>query len=531
MTAQLMSTPYKVLLVDDEENIVRSIARLLLEEELNLEVLSANSGAQGLEALGEHPDVALILSDQRMPGMSGAEFLQKAREIVPDAVRMVLTGYADMAATMDAINKGGASRYLTKPWDDNMLRRAIVEGVEQYRLLQENRMLTALVEKQNQELSEWNEGLKGRVMDQTATIRRQNGELKERNRQISDSFHHTILAFSRLIELHSSRLQEHTRNVTELSVRTATALGLPEQEIETVRTAALLHDIGVIGIAAEILDKQVSAMSREELGIFLQHAVRGQTAVDAVQELREAGLLIRHHHEQFDGRGFPDRMKGEAIPLGARIIAFADFVDRELDERRGETAVASVLARAAKELGGKLDPALLAVIKPQIHALYLPPRSRRAEAGEKELRPKQLIDGMTLTRNLYSGTGQLLLAKGTQLDAARIVTIGQLYHSDPPTGGVYVIWRPTESDPAAATTETSCSPDEKELQPRQLREGMRITRNIYSGTGLLLLTEGTVLDAGSIVSVSRYYDIDPPSRGIFVSTGPDSDPGITEEAP
>ena len=521
MTAQT-SHNYKVLLVDDEENIVRAIARLLIEVEgFDLEVLSANSGAEGLKTLGEHPDVALILSDQRMPGMSGAEFLEQARDAAPDAVRMVLTGYADMAATMDAINKGGTSRYLTKPWDDSVLLHTVTEGLDQYRLVRENRELSALVEKQNRELAEWNTGLKGRLMEQTSTIRRQNEELKEKNRQVSEAFGHTIVAFSRLIEMHSSRLQEHTRHVTELSARTAESLGLAPEEIETVRSAALLHDIGVIGIPSEILDKPMAGMSREELDIFLQHAVRGQSTVDEVRELREAGLLIRHHHEQYDGCGFPDGIAGEAIPLGARIIGFADFIDRELDEERGEAAVAAALAKASRELGEKLDPALLPVIAPHVRALYGTARPRRAEAAEKELRPKQLLSGMTVTRNLYSGGGLLLAPKGTVLDAVRIASVVRHYQVDPPTGGVFVSWRASSTE--EQQRDFVCTIGDREFKPRQLKEGMRITRNIYSGTGLLLLTEGSVLDAGAIASVTRYYDIDPPSCGVFVALETDEE--------
>ena len=529
MTLETKRAPYKVLLVDDEENIVRSIARLLLEEESELEVICAHSGDQGLKTLGEHPDVALILSDQRMPGMSGAEFLQRARQIAPDAVRMVLTGYADMAATMDAINKGGTARYLTKPWDDSVLRRTILEGVEQYRLVRENRELNLLVEKQNRELAEWNAGLKGRVMEQTSTIRRQNQELREKNRQVSESFRNTIVAFSRLVELHSSRLQEHTRNVTELSVRSAQSLKLGAEEIETVRSAALLHDIGVIGIAPEILGQRMEGMSREELDLFLQHAVRGQTTVDAVRELREAGLLIRHHHERWDGGGFPDRLAGEAIPLGARIIAFADFVDRELEEQCGEEAVLSALARAGRELGGSLDPALLEVIAPHVRELYVTARSRRAEAAEKELRPKQLMEGLILTRNIVCGSGLLLFPKGTVLDAVKIMTVQRHYNIDPPQGGVFVSWRGGSGEEGGAQ-ERGRRITEIELKPGQLREGMCITRNVHSGTGLLLLTEGTVLDPGAIVSVTRYYEIDPPSCGVYVSTAPVAAAG-GEEAP
>lgn len=507
----------KILLVDDEENILRAISRTLMDEE-GLELLAADSGARGMDLLAEHPDVALILSDQRMPGISGAEFLQQARELAPDAVRMILTGYADIASTMDAINKGGAARYLTKPWDDELLRRTVREGVEQYRLVQENRTLHALVEQQNRELEEWNRGLKGRVIEQTATIRRQNEELRERNRQVSASFSNSIIAFSRLIELHSSRLQEHTRNVTELCVRSAAELGLSEQQTETLRNAALLHDIGVIGIAAEILDKKIPAMSPEELNLFMQHAVRGQTALEAVQELREVGVAVRHHHERFDGSGFPDQKRGEEIPLTARIIACADYVDRELEEERGEAAVEALFSRAARELGSSLDPALFEAMRPQVRALYVPARSRRAEAAEKELRPRQLLPGMTVTRNVYSGSGLLLLTKGTRLDEQRIDMVLRHYSSSPPAGGVYVSWRPCDSSVEFQPQQLRVAERERELRPGQLLVGMRITRNLYSGTGLLLLTEGTLLEASSIVAVCRYFEIDPPSGGIFVST-------------
>ncbi|GFO56755.1 two-component system response regulator [Geomonas sp. Red276] len=504
----------KVLLVDDEENIVRAITRLLLDEESSLEVLSANSGPEGLKVLEAHPDVALILSDQRMPGMSGAEFLQKAREIAPEAVRMVLTGYADVTATIDAINKGGASRYLTKPWDDGLLLTSIREGVRQFRLIQENRELNALVEKQNRELAEWNAGLKGRVLEQTATIRRQNEELRERNRQVSESFRQTIVAFSRLVELHSSTLQEHTRNVTELCERTAAALGLDAEETETLRSAALLHDIGVIGIAPKIVQKRLSNMTGEEQEIFLQHAVRGQTAIDAVAELRKAGGFIRHHHERYDGAGVPDRLAGGDIPLGARIIAFADFIDRELDGQRGEAPVARVLAKAADALGRELDPELYPVMEPHVRALYLATAAAASSpAEEMEVRPRQLIEGMVLTRTVYSGSGLLLVSEGTVLDAGSIAVIQRHYKVDPPAGGIHVGLR-LASD---GREEKGVGTGERELPPERLREGMRISRSLYSGTGLLLLTAGTVLDSGSIEAVKRYFRIDPPSGGVYIT--------------
>lgn len=438
MTLQLGLTPYKVLLVDDEENITRSITRLLMDLEVELEVFSATSGSEGIELLKRQPDMAVIVSDQRMPEMTGAQFLEQARLVAPDAVRMVLTGYADMSATLEAINRGGTWRYLTKPWEDGILCRNILEGVEQYRLVQENRALTALVAQQNRELSEWNDSLKSRVLEQTATIRRQNEELRGKNRRIGQSFSSTIVAFSRLIELQSCKLQDHTRNVTALSTACAEELGLDAEQTATVRTAALLHDIGMIGIPPALLDKRPLEMTQEETDLYQQHAVRGQAALDAVDDLREAALLIRHHHERYDGQGFPDRVAGKAIPLGARIIAFADFIDLELGGTREQDGVEAVLALAGKQLGSRLDPALFDPMLRHATALYASLARSAPPFVENELRPRELHEGQTISRNLYSGTGLLLLTKGTELDAAKIASIVRYYQIDPPDEGVWV---------------------------------------------------------------------------------------------
>lgn len=510
MTDEMKPLPCRILLVDDEENILRALSRLLIDEE-EIEIETATSGEAGLELLRRLDQVALILSDQRMPGMSGAEFLGEAKKVAPDAVRMVLTGYADVAATMDAINKGGVTRYITKPWDDTLLLRSVREGVAQYRLLLENRRLAALVENQKEELKEWNDKLKSRVLDQTATIRQQNEKLGQRNREISRAFDNIIVAFSRLIELHSSRLKEHSAKVTELSLLVARDLGLSPEQTETLRVAALLHDIGVIGIPAPLVEKRATDLNHEERQLFLQHSVRGQSAIDEVEELREAGVLIRHHHERYDGGGYPDNLAGSAIPLGARIIACADFLDREL--REGESSIAAALNRGEKEAGRQLDPEVFRLIKPHVEKLYVDPQTRESELPEKELRPKQLIEGMCLSRNLYTGSGRILLEQGTELDAGSIAMVVRQYQVDPPSCGIFVEWKV-----APKITETKGTPliREKEIRRELLSEGMRISRNLFSGTGLLLLTAGTTLDANKITALERYYRIDPPKGGVWV---------------
>ena len=476
MSEILPNIQRKVLLVDDEANIVHALTRLLLEED-DLEVLGAVSGAEGLELLREHLDVGLILSDQRMPGMTGVEFLQQARGVAPDAVRMILTGYADMAATVDAINKGGASRYLTKPWDDDLLRSAVLDGLEQYRLVQENRRLTALVERQNAELAEWNSSLKGRLMEQTATIRRQNEELKASNQQVGLAFGNCILAFSRLIALHSSRLQEHTDHVTELSMLVAGEMKLGPEQTETIRKAALLHDIGAIGVPLEILNKPDSARTREEQLIFTQHSVRGQAALEGVEELREAGFLIRHHHERYDGTGFPDALGGTGIPLGARIIAFADFVDHQIANQPGRDAIEAAVEQAARELGRQLDPDLFEFMVPQLRAHYSSQLAGRQAGPEKELRPKQLLPGMIVTRDLYCATGLCILTTGTVLDNQKIGQIGNYYRVDPPRCGIHVSWSNDQPGMRAGSLEREDAAKKPRANPLAEAFRSRTSRN------------------------------------------------------
>lgn len=146
-----------LLLVDDEENIISALRRLLRRD--GYRILSANSGAAGLDLLLQN-DVDVIVSDQRMPGMSGVEFLREARQHRPDSVRMVLSGYTEFQSITDAINEGAIYRFLTKPWDDEQIRTNITEAFRHKELADENRWLSLALHQSNHELAEANQRLR-----------------------------------------------------------------------------------------------------------------------------------------------------------------------------------------------------------------------------------------------------------------------------------------------------------------------------------------------------------------------------------
>lgn len=212
---------------------------------------------------------------------------------------------------------------------------------------------------------------------------------------------------------------------------------MPE-ELEIIRTAALLHDIGEIGLPENIFDKSQDYMTQDELKIFSQHPVRGQMAIDSIADLRPAGVLIRHHHEYFNGSGFPDHLKGDQIPIGARILAYADQLDKAVTSG-GDTAE-QALARVELGLEIKLDPGLQRVFrKVARYAYFTMPEIDPNATVELELKPEELRAGMILTKDLISGTGMMLLNKGVTLDNVKVEAIQRYYQLDPPLHGVFAL--------------------------------------------------------------------------------------------
>lgn len=427
-----------VMLVDDEENILRALQRLLMDEDFDVEI--ATSGEAALEKLATLENVGLIISDQRMPEMNGSEFLGRSRDIAPNALRILLTGYSDISATIEAINRGGASRYLSKPWNDDELVQVVRDAVRQYSLVTENIRLNGVIARQNEELQEWNTNLKERVLQQTASVRKKSEELQEALQRSRESFHGVIHALSRLVELRGQRTHQHSRNVAHLAVLAAKEMGITaNNELDEIRIASLLHDVGEIGISERILLMSPEAMSPEEFREYSQHPIRAQILLDAIEELRPVAVLIRHHHEHMDGSGFPDKISGESIPLGARIIAFADQIDRAAMMCAEDIADQS-LARASLLMGRVLDPALYRAFKKIVRYCYFSdPKYEGFTTVELELSPEQLQPGMILSRNLFSGSGLLLLHKGLSFDLGRIDSVKRYYELDPADTGVFVV--------------------------------------------------------------------------------------------
>src|SRR3990172_11553702 len=239
-------TKHTILLVDDEENILNALNRVLRRE--GFRIVTATSGNQALLTMDKEK-ITLILSDCRMPGMDGIELLAEVRKRTPDTIRMMLTGYADMETSMAAINRGEVYRFITKPWNDDELKLIIKDGIHQYELVQENRYLHELTQKQNLILKDLNSNLEQKVSERTR-------EVEMLFKELEQNFFDVVRVFTGLMELKSPYLGGHAKRVAALSRRLAEKSRLPQAEVLNIEVASLLQDIGTLGFPDKILKKK-----------------------------------------------------------------------------------------------------------------------------------------------------------------------------------------------------------------------------------------------------------------------------------
>jgi response regulator RpfG family c-di-GMP phosphodiesterase len=399
--------PWTLLCVDDEPNILSALRRSLRTE--HWRVLTANSGTEALETLA-HENVDLVISDMRMPEMDGAQLLEQVSQRWPASIRILLTGHADMNATVAAINRGRIFRYLNKPWDDEELRATVRQGLDLLALEREKQRLEVLTQQQNAQLQDANALLERRVEARTADLSLANDKLKR-------SYLTSIKVFSGLLELREARLAGHGRRVADMARKLALAMGCADDEAQQIFVAGLLHDIGLIGVPDTLLAKTAARYTPQEIALFHRHAAIGEQALMPLEEMQPVAAVIRAHHERFDGQGFPDKRAGNDIPLGARILAIVDAFDDLQNGHLVETPLTTQEARTMlrHSRGTQFDPEVLDVF---LHITE--PERPKPPTAAIQMTTDQLEPDMVLAKDLVSTTGVLMLTAGQSVNALLI---------------------------------------------------------------------------------------------------------------
>ncbi len=315
------------LVVDDEPGVRRSLVRMLQAQ--GFTCFEAGSGVQALDLLDRVGDVQLIVSDMRMPELDGIGLLEAVRRDYPETAVILLSGMSETTIAVDCLHRGAAD-FLLKPISMNELQARVARVLEKRALVLENRYYQENLERQVQEQAQ----------------------------RIQELFLQGVQMLARALEAKDSYTRGHSIRVSRYSVGTARRLGFCEGSVDSIRLGGELHDIGKIGTREAVLHKPGS-LTAEEFRQITEHPLLGERMLSPLaRELPEVLRIVRFHHERLDGRGFPDGLRGEKIPMEARIVAVADTFDaittrRPYRESRSPEEAVDELRRVA---GTQLDP-------------------------------------------------------------------------------------------------------------------------------------------------------------------------------
>ena len=312
MRAGEKSVRIEILVADDESSIAESLRAFL--EGIGYLVSTASDGREALAIFRERR-MPLVVSDINMPLLGGHELLREIKALAPETEVIIVTGFATVDGAVKAI-KDGAYDYIIKPFRIATIQHTVEKALNHRALILEN-------------------------------LRLQENSLN------------VLRTMVNVLEQRDSYTAGHSRRVTEIAMTIAARLDLSEEDIKTLRLAGLIHDVGKIGIEDMILRKP-TRLTEEEFAVIRTHPERGVQIIEPLDFLKEALPIVRHHHECFDGSGYPAGLAGEAIPLGARIVAIADTYDAITSSRayRRARGQASALAEIERCAGTQFDPEL-----------------------------------------------------------------------------------------------------------------------------------------------------------------------------
>jgi len=309
----------------------------ILARRLAREGYSCVTACNGREALNHFykEDFSLIISDLKMPEMDGMELLKKVKALNPKMTVIIVTAYAEIDVAVDAMRLG-ANDFIMKPVNLDLVVLSIRNALEKKRL--------------EDELETYHRNLERLVEERT-------GRLQQAYRILKKAHLDSVKVLTEAIDAKDPYTRGHSDRVRRMSLEIAKSLDFTEEKLENLEYGALLHDIGKIGIKDDVLQKQ-GPLSSDEYQYIQEHPLIGVKIVEGIQFFRDKIPMIRHHHEHYDGTGYPDGLTGEGIPLEARIIAVPDAFDAmtSLRPHRRAMALEDVLSELVRCENKQFDP-------------------------------------------------------------------------------------------------------------------------------------------------------------------------------
>lgn len=299
-----------------------------------------------------------------------------------------------------------------------------------YRIVQENRTLHELTARQNAQLSELNRGLEAKVAEKT--------------RKIRDNFFAFVRLFSDLMEIYDENVGGHSKRVAAMARGVVLKFGFDAADVDLIESAALLHNIGLIGVPRDIIDKDETLLDDDEKSLLRHNPVLSQDLLSSIDTLRQVGIIIRSHTERYDGTGYPDGLRKDEIHIGSKIIAVCKLYDRLRFGNRRRTLGEAIDCLNAERSKG-FDPEVIDVFAGFIKdwkddgAVQSSPAHGRFIHSVSILPISEIKPGMVLVENLVTSKGRLLVTKGTVLTVALVEKVANFHRIDPIAGGVHIL--------------------------------------------------------------------------------------------
>jgi len=339
--------PDRILIVDDEEPIREIVASML--STAGYACKQAASGMEALALLTSGNEFELMLSDLMMADLDGIGLLERTKEKFPDMPVVMVTAVHDISVALAAI-RNGAYDYLLKPFEREQLLNTVSRALENRRLKVENRNYQTNLE---------------------SLVKARTDRLGEAIDELKRSYDITLEVLVEALDYKDQETEWHSQRVTAFTMAIANRMGLPKDQIEIIARGALLHDVGKIAIPDNILNKK-GKLTQDEFGVMKEHCYLGYKLVQKIPVLREAAEIVYSHQEYFDGNGYPRGLKGEEIPLGARIFSVADTLDAITSDRvyRPKRPMPVARAEIVRCSGTQFDPEVVAVFQEMPDAIF-----------------------------------------------------------------------------------------------------------------------------------------------------------------
>lgn len=404
----------RLLLVDDEPMVLAVLHETLKLE--GYEVLAFNEPLRALEAL-RHTPFSVLLVDQQMPRVIGLDFLARAREIQPEAVRILVTAVLDLGTAVEAVNRGEVYRFVVKPWSREELLETVRNAVRRYELVCTNAALCS----QTKQLSE-------RLSAQFDELEYQQQQVDQLNNILHKNLDRSIQLCLKMTETFYPLLGQAARRVFAFCQAMAEDLKLPPDQRQVLEISSRLFDIGLVGLPRHLIHKWLEKpgdLTERERTLVELHPVIGQELVSFVAALENVGTTIRAHHERYDGTGYPDRLIGENIPWLARLLAVAEAYSLC---PRGDQAALEYLKSSS---GSAFDPdAVRAFLRCLPHS--------EAPRNQRSLLIEELRAGMVVAEGIYTAQGILLIPEGQSLTEPHLERLRNHHRMNPITQSLLV---------------------------------------------------------------------------------------------